>query len=265
MARKVVPMGSKVKKDSRREPWLRSAPASHGRCTVLLCGALLLAGCARTVERGGAPATVPSSAGGPVAGAGGPPVPGVRRYHVDAARSWLTIRVFRGGALAAAGHNHVIAAHDLQGEVDRAPRLEASRVSLRIPVAQLTVDEPALRAQAGAEFAAEVPDPAREGTKRNLLGAALLDAGRFPLLRLDSTQVAAAPGGVRLTLRAQVRNATSTFDVPVTLEVQGTELVASGAVELRQSQLGLTPFSVMMGALQVQDAMQVQFRLVAVP
>jgi len=51
----------------------------------------------------------------------------------------------------------------------------------------------------------------------------------------------------------------------VTLESRGTDLVASGEVELRQSQLGLTPFSVMMGALQVQDAMRVQFRLIATP
>ena len=53
--------------------------------------------------------------------------------------------------------------------------------------------------------------------------------------------------------------------MPVTLEAQGADLVASGELELRQSELGLTPFSVMMGALQVQDAMQVRFRLVAAP
>jgi len=40
-------------------------------------------------------------------------------------------------------------------------------------------------------------------------------------------------------------------------------LSASGSFELRQSALGLTPYSLMLGALQVQDAMTVKFRLVA--
>jgi hypothetical protein len=32
---------------------------------------------------------------------------------------------------------------------------------------------------------------------------------------------------------------------------------------LRQSDLGLTPFSVMLGALQVQDEMHIKFKIVA--
>lgn len=227
--------------------------------------ALLLAGCARPVADQGAPPAVPAGAVATGVDSAAPPPAGVRRYRIDAARSLLTIRVFRGGALAAAGHNHVIASRDLQGQVDRAPALGQSSVSVRIPVTLLTIDEPALRAAAGADFSADVPDSAREGTKRNLLGAALLDAARFPAIELASTRVAAVPGGARITLRARVRDVESSFDVPVTLESLGTDLVASGEVELRQSQLGLTPFSVMMGALQVQDAMQLQFRLVAAP
>jgi hypothetical protein len=39
---------------------------------------------------------------------------------------------------------------------------------------------------------------------------------------------------------------------------------ASGSVALRQTALGLVPFSVMLGALQVQDELTVKFRLVAV-
>ncbi len=241
---------------------------AFGRAPVLL-GLLLLAACARPVERGATPAAVPPTVSAerpsPGVDATRPPPEGVRRYRIDAARSLLTIRVFRGGALAAAGHNHVIASRDLEGQVDRAPQLERSRVSLRIPVALLSIDDPALRAAAGAEFAAEVPATAREGTRRNLLGPALLDGERFPQIALDSTRVVAAPGGARLTLRARVRGVDSSFELPVTLETDGAALVASGEVELRQSQLGLTPFSVMMGALQVQDAMQLQFRLVAVP
>jgi hypothetical protein len=37
----------------------------------------------------------------------------------------------------------------------------------------------------------------------------------------------------------------------------------SGEMPLRQSDLGLTPFSAMLGALQVEDEMRVKFRIVA--
>ena len=36
-------------------------------------------------------------------------------YEIAPAESLLTIRVYNGGALAAAGHNHIIACHALGG------------------------------------------------------------------------------------------------------------------------------------------------------
>lgn len=218
------------------------------------------AGCARVAERAGAPAVVPADAA-----AAAPAATAVRTLRIEPARSLLTIQAWRGGALAAAGHNHVIAARDLEGEVAIAEPLAASRLRLRFPVARLTIDEPALRARAGEDFAAEVPDAARDGTRRNLLGGALLDAERFPWIELQSSAVAPLERGARLTLRARVRDHESSFEVPVALEWRGAELVARGAVELRQSQLGLVPFSVMMGALQVQDTLRLQFEVVAAP
>jgi hypothetical protein len=40
-------------------------------------------------------------------------------------------------------------------------------------------------------------------------------------------------------------------------------LSAKGSLELRQSAIGLAPYSLMMGALQVQDAMTIKFDIVA--
>jgi len=53
--------------------------------------------------------------------------------------------------------------------------------------------------------------------------------------------------------------------VPFTLHVDSRCLSATGSLELRQSVLGLTPFSLLLGALQVQDAMTITFEIVAVP
>ncbi len=249
-------MAGEVKTDSGSTRVVRAIAG------VAALAVALVAGCTAPAERGaGAPAAVPA-AGLPVVA----PLPrGARRYDIDAARSLLTIRVLRGGTLAAVGHNHVIASRELQGSIERAPALQDSQVQLRIPVAGLTTDEPELRAQAGGDFAAEVPDSARDGTRRNLLGPALLDATRFGTIELRSSRIVAEPGGVRMTMGVRVREVESEFEVPVTITTEGADLVASGEVELRQSQLGLTPFSVMMGALQVQDAMRLQFRIVARP
>jgi polyisoprenoid-binding protein YceI len=231
----------------------------------------LLAGCAQPARAPAAlprtPATIAAAAASGAATAAAPtPAAGAtatRHYRIDARRSLLTLRVLRGGTLAALGHNHVIAVRDLQGDVTLAPQLEASTVHLRIPVTLMTIDEPELRAQAGEDFAAAVPEAAREATRRNMLGVALLDAQRSPWIELEAQRIVATSGGLRLTLQVQMTGHSVVLDVPVMLQQSTAELVASGEMVLRQSDLGLVPFSVMMGALQVQDAMQLRFRVVA--
>jgi hypothetical protein len=51
--------------------------------------------------------------------------------------------------------------------------------------------------------------------------------------------------------------------VPVHYESQDGQIVVSGEFPLKQSDLGLTPFSALLGALQVVDEMKVRFRVVA--
>src|SRR6266513_2109052 len=64
---------------------------------------------------------------------------------------------------------------------------------------------------------------------------------------------------VQTTVRGQLR----TISVPVRYQFAAGALIASGDAALRQSDIGLTPFSALMGALQVQDEMRVRFRIVA--
>ena len=203
-------------------------------------------------------------------------------YDIVADESLLTIRVYRGGTLASAGHNHLIASHALTGTIYVPADITRTSFEAHIPVAAFTVDEAALRAQEhSADFPPEVPDAAREGTRRNMLGEALLDSERNPqivlrALRLESAgQPAASTGSeagseaggearavlarVQTTVRGEVR----TISVPVRYQFTAGALIASGEAPLRQSDIGLTPFSALLGALQVQDEMRVRFRIVA--
>ena len=189
--------------------------------------------------------------------------PGSRELRVVPAESLLQVFVYRGGKMARLGHNHVIASHTLAGKVWLARDLSRTRFDLSFGVADLTIDEPELRATAGADFPPGVPQSARDGTRRNMLSAALLDGERFPDIRLRATDVLAKGEdydvGVEVTIKGQVHS----VRVPMRIEQSGGTLTARGEFTLRQSELGLTPFTVMMGALAVLDEMRVRVEVVA--
>jgi polyisoprenoid-binding protein YceI len=219
------------------------------------CAALLLASC-RTVP----PAAVPGvPARVPVA-----PVATSVLYTIDAEASRILVLVYREGPMAALGHNHVMSLRELTGSVQAFDDAQRSRFDLSLPVAAISVDEPGLRAAAGADFASKVSDAARTGTRNNMLGDRLLQAAGFARITLQSENIVESGAGRLLaTTRINVRGQDYRVDIPLQLERTDDELTASGEFKLRQSALGLTPFSVMMGALRVQDEMMVQFRLVA--
>ena len=84
----------------------------------------------------------------------------------------------------------------------------------------------------------------------------------YPEIVLRSGQVdVAAPNELLVHVQVTVRDHTSEVMVPVHLEIDGGELIATGEFPLRHADLGLTPFSVMMGAMQVQDEMKIRFRI----
>jgi hypothetical protein len=177
--------------------------------------------------------------------------------------SLLQIQAFRGGTLARAGHNHIIASRHLNGDARVSTDLAEASFAITMPVALLTIDEPELRAAAGAEFASEVPDSAREGTRKNMLGEALLDGERYPGVELRSLRIVATPTGFDATIAITVKDKTTEHRVPLAVAIVGERLQAAGDFKLEQSALGLTPFSVMLGALAVQNELRVQFTIVA--
>jgi hypothetical protein len=192
------------------------------------------------------------------------PPAGAAVYSIDSAQSELRLLVYRAGPMARFGHNHVIVNHSVGGWVDAASGPESASFSLYVPVADFVVDDARARAEEGEDFSAEVPDEAKAGTRRNMLSGALLDAERFPVMTLTSVGITQAPDGkLAATLTIGVAGHESTLAVPFTLESSAERIAAAGSVVLRQSELGLTPFSAMLGALQVQDAITVRFKLVA--
>jgi len=165
--------------------------------------------------------------------------------------------------MARMGHNHVIASRHLSGSVFLADDPLLTSFDIRLPVNELTVDEPALREAAGPEFPPSVPQSARDGTRVNLLSPALLDGSNHPWIRLRATGLRSVGESYEAGIEITFRGAANHLTVPVTVQLESDRVVASGEFPLRQSQLGLKPFSVAMGTLVVLDEMQIRFRLVA--
>jgi hypothetical protein len=188
---------------------------------------------------------------------------GARAYRVVAAESQVRILVYRGGTFASAGHNHLIVSRELGGTVYVHQQVPRSGFELVMPLASLEIDPPDLRREEGAEFASEVSDSARQGTRKNMLGAALLDAEHFPDIRLSAVAAEGVREAPLVTMRIAVKDRQHELKVPVAVRYENARLVATGEFKVKQTDLGLTPFTALMGALQVQDEIGIKFQVVA--
>jgi polyisoprenoid-binding protein YceI len=222
-----------------------------------LIGVLVLAligvGCGAPAPRSPAPAGSPP----------GSALPSAAAYRIDPAHSELRVLVYRAGLLASLGHNHVIVNRGVEGSVGFAGDPAAAWFALSIPANGFVVDDPGARSEEGADFAEQTPEEAKEGTRQNMLGPGVLDAVVHPSIDLRSVAIRPAATGFVATVSVTVAGHASTLEVPFTLDISQGRLTASGATTIRQSSLGLTPFSVMLGGLRVQDELTLKFRLVA--
>jgi polyisoprenoid-binding protein YceI len=96
-----------------------------------------------------------------------------------------------------------------------------------------------------------------------MLSEALLDAAHYPTIRLRAVDVIEAADGYDMGVEISIKDQLRTVRVPVTVERKDGELMASGEFPLKQSELGLKPYSFGMGALVVVDEMRVKFEVSA--
>jgi hypothetical protein len=196
----------------------------------------------------------------PAAGAQLLPAPGT--YRIDSGKSELRVLVYRAGPFASFGHNHVMVNRSLGGSVRLAESLPASSFSISVPVNNFIVDESQARQEEGSDFPGGIPEDAKAGTSRNMLSAMLLNAAQYPVITVQSMALTSTPGALSADLTLQVAGRESKVHAPFALQSDAQHLTATGSLELKQTAIGLTPYSLMLGALQVQDAMQLKFKIV---
>jgi hypothetical protein len=182
-------------------------------------------------------------------------VPGESDLH------WL---VYKAGALSRLGHNHTIAAGDLAGTVQVSQgKLEDSRFALEFSVANLVVDDPELRNTLGADFSSVPTADDVAGTRRNMLSEAVLNGDMFPKIRLVGTGPVQRDGTQALAVTIELLGRSVPVTVPTEVTVTGDTVRAKGEFELNHADLGMQPFSVMMGALQVGEKLSFSYDVVA--
>jgi|HigsolmetaAR202D_1030399.scaffolds.fasta_scaffold00074_31 polyisoprenoid-binding protein YceI len=225
------------------------------KAAVLLAACVALTGCPTTGIRPPSPVEPPPAVAPP-------DLRGTAVFEVDSSASTVHIQVFRGGALARLGHNHVVTSKHVSGRVWIHASLQRSGFELEVPVADLIVDDPDARAAAGPEFASEIAPKDRDGTRQNMLRAEVLDAERHPTIKLRSVHVAGSADRPQVTTRITIKGVARDVVVPATVRIENDLLTATGEFDIRQTDFGMKPFSVGLGALEVQDRLHIAFEIV---
>jgi len=187
-----------------------------------------------------------------------------QRHAVDASASELHWLVFRAGLLARLGHHHTIAAGDLHGNVWKNDAdLSASRFELGFSAAALVIDDPELREALGADFSSMPVARDIEATRSNMLGARVLHGAKYPMIRVVGTGPLARGGSQILEVTVEILGRSLPLTIPTRVTVDGDFITATGEFDLDHADLGMTPFSAMMGALQVGEKLSFRYSVTA--
>lgn len=235
----------------------------HGSLALLLLTTVMLAGCQ--------PAPVPQSAAAP-SPAPEPAWPGPYFDQASAdgkdvfrlvpATSRVDVLVRREGPLARFGHDHVITVRELEGFLLIGQRGEDSLARLRFPVERLEVD--ALEARRRYQLDTEPDEADINATRENMLRG-VLESGRWPYIFIEMSELAGQQGRLRAALEVRVQDTVYSSRETFELSRQGEEIVVEGTLLLRQTELGLEPFTALGGGLRVADTLEILLSLRAAP
>ena len=229
---------------SRESTWIATAG--------LAC--LLLAGCVTVVQppppREAAPEDFPENVYLETASTA--PV-----YRIDPGSSRILVYVYREGALAKMGHDHVVASRGLRGYALLPDGLAGARADFYFSVAAMSMDEPELRSSSG--FTSEISAEDVENTRLRMLR--LLEAEKYPFVRVHAVRAAGTLPDVALAADLTAHGVTRSIRIPAKLAADGSRFRIEGEADILQTDFGITPFSVLGGALAVKDLLRIVFRI----
>ncbi len=91
------------------------------------------------------------------------------------------------------------------------------------------------------------------GTRKNMLSDRVLDGEHFATLRVSGVGPKGVAGEQTMNIKVHLLGRTVDLMVPTNVTIDGNTLEAAGEFMLTHADLGMKPFSVMAGALQVGE------------
>ena len=178
-------------------------------------------------------------------------------YTIDNAKSKLQIDVAKEGAFKMFGHDHLIVAKEISGQVQFDPqKLENSAVHLKVSAKSLTAVDPG------------ESDKDRGDVQATMLGEKVLDVAKFPEIIFTSTRVFAVKKNAdswELTLAGtlNLHGVEKPISFPLRVHADAGQVRAQGEVSVLQTDHGITPIKVGGGSVKVKDKLKISFTIVA--
>jgi hypothetical protein len=181
-------------------------------------------------------------------------------FVLDPLVTRIDVVVRRDGPLARFGHDHVVTVGEPDGFLlfdDTGPD---SRAALRFRLDNLVVDSAAARARHELDTDPDAADIER--TRENLLEH-VLDAGQWPWATLGLTGFERQEDHYSAMLTVAISGSAYSGRQPFRLHRAGERVRVDGFFILRQTELGIEPFSALGGGLRVADPLEIHFRIEA--
>jgi polyisoprenoid-binding protein YceI len=166
---------------------------------------------------------------------------------IDAARSTLTVFVYKSGLFSALADDHIIRAPIASGSISADPPLA---VDINVQSENLKVLDPALTADK------------RVDVQSRMLGPDVLDSRKYPDIVFTSTAIASTgPDRWTVTGRLSLHGETR----QTTFSVVRQDGRYRGTVVVKQRDFGIKPISIAGGTVKVKDELKVEFDIVESP
>jgi polyisoprenoid-binding protein YceI len=124
--------------------------------------------------------------------------------------------------------------------------------------ADASVDVGSLQVLRGEGGLKSLSEPEKMLARSNALKS--LDADRFPQIRFEAHDVEKTASGYRLTGRLEIHGKARNRVIDVRVEDLGQTWRMSCEADVRQSEYGVKPYSLLMGSVKVVDNVTVSFR-----
>jgi polyisoprenoid-binding protein YceI len=170
-------------------------------------------------------------------------------WSLDASDGELIVQTGVTGRMAKMGHRLTIAMNSWHATVQWADGQPVA--------AELTVDVDSLQVSHGEGGLMALSGPEKALARSHALKA--LDANRFPRIRYQVDGIEQTPDGYRLRGTLEIHGKSRRHEVDLRVTDLGEAWQMSCEADVRQTDFGVKPYSMLMGAMKVVDTVTVAF------